>query len=173
MIIRGGLRRVLIDAWICVFSRSDADRVGQSALEAERKRILEVAKQTVDSLAKQVKNKNDAIERYQQLMEKDRLKYEQRKQADEAEIERLNEKLNQVGPDSVHPLSSRLECSCSVCRIGWQGDDKNLHQLKSALGFLDDRPRLPPVCIQSWRVFLWKRMSHRGCSCRALCRRRT
>lgn len=88
----------------------------------ERQRILSTAQQTIASLHKQLAQKNEAIARYQQMLESARLKYQARKEMDEAEIERLNEALLDKG-------------------------NQNMGKLQSALSFLDGVPKLPEGVI--------------------------
>jgi hypothetical protein len=75
---------------------------------AERTRILSTAQDTVRSLHTQLSQKNDAILRYQQMMEKARRKFQAQRELDEVEIERLNEQVVQSGGQHMGKLQSAM-----------------------------------------------------------------
>ena len=87
-------------------------------LLAERNRNLETAKTFINDLQDQVRKKDDVIQGCKQDLEKMKRKYEAQRQADDLEIDRLNDAMVQHG-------------------------DRAMTELKSALTFLDDMPRMP------------------------------
>eukprot|EP01006_Ploeotia_vitrea_P042084 TRINITY_DN66604_c3_g2_i1.p1 TRINITY_DN66604_c3_g2~~TRINITY_DN66604_c3_g2_i1.p1 ORF type:complete len:1500 (+),score=973.79 TRINITY_DN66604_c3_g2_i1:579-4502(+) len=96
----------------------------QSLKEAERQRILTTAQQTIESLQLLVKQKTDAVGKYEQIIERERTRFRAQRDLDVAEIERLNDQL-----------------------MG--GDDQTISKLNEALTFLEDMPNVPKGVVSA------------------------
>jgi hypothetical protein len=88
--------------------------------DLDRQRMMSTASAQIESLTKQVAKKNEAIHIYRAMWENERQKYELKLQQRNADVERLQEALANAG-------------------------DEATGQLRKALGFLEDMPRLPTV----------------------------
>ena len=88
-------------------TRQATVQINNAIQEDEMKKFAFAAHKTIETLQELINEKNDAIKRKEDLIERMKIEYLQHKESDTLEIQRLNEIINQMNQNSL--LNSNIE----------------------------------------------------------------